>query len=116
MNTVDKEYIEVEYSIEELLNLALENDINMPLDFTLNADVVDVDDQHPLVVGLSDAKHHIEMLSHFIMDNSLDCDVHSIIEFEKVLEKLRKMTIANRGKQHRKTLDAFFLHVVKTSY
>jgi hypothetical protein len=36
-------------------------------------------------------------------------DVHVVMEFEKILGRLRKMTIANRYRQHQRTLDTFFV-------
>jgi hypothetical protein len=36
-------------------------------------------------------------------------DVHVVMEFEKKLGRLRKMTVANRSRQHQKTLDTFFV-------
>jgi hypothetical protein len=36
-------------------------------------------------------------------------DVHVVMEFEKILGRLKKMTIANRSKQHQRTLDTFFV-------
>jgi hypothetical protein len=36
-------------------------------------------------------------------------DVHVVMEFEKRLGRLRKMIVANRSRQHHKTLDTFFV-------
>jgi hypothetical protein len=36
-------------------------------------------------------------------------DVHDIMEFEKILGRLRKMTVANRSRQHHITLNTYFV-------
>jgi hypothetical protein len=36
-------------------------------------------------------------------------DVHVVMEFEKILGRLKKMIVANHNKQHQRTLDTFFI-------
>jgi hypothetical protein len=36
-------------------------------------------------------------------------DVHVVMEFEKILGRLRKMIVANRNRQHQRTLDTFLV-------
>ena len=93
----------------ELVNIALDNSLSTPHDFDLNLDLGDVDDHPPPIVSLCDAQHYAQMLSYFIMDNSTNFIVHAITEHEELLETVRKMTIANRGKQQQRSLDTFFV-------
>ena len=93
------------------MNIALDNGLNTPHDFDLNLDLGDVDDHPPPIVLLSDAQHCAQMLSYFIMDNSTNFDIHAITEYEKLLEMVMKMTIANRGRQQQRTLDTFFVPI-----
>ena len=63
-------------------------------------DLDDIDDQ-PLFIGwLSHIQYHDQLLFHFIMDNSQNFDVHDVMEFEKILKRLKKMIIANCSRQH----------------
>jgi len=105
-----EECIEAEYGTNDLVNLAFENGLTMAHDFNFNTEVVNVDDQPPPVVRLSATQHHAQVLSHFSMDNSQDFNVHDVMEFEKILGRLRKMTIANRGRHHQRTLETYFVH------
>ena len=109
VDMADEECIEAEYGTDDLVSLAIENGLTTAHDFDFNTEVVDVDDQPPPIVRLSAAQHHAQMLSHFIMDNSQDFNVHDIMEFEKILGRLRKMTIANRGRHHKRTLETYFV-------
>jgi homoserine trans-succinylase len=36
-------------------------------------------------------------------------DIHVVMEFEKILGRMRKMTVANHNRQHQRTLDTFLL-------
>jgi homoserine trans-succinylase len=36
-------------------------------------------------------------------------DVHVVMEFEKILGRLKKMTVANHSRQHQRTSDTFFV-------
>jgi hypothetical protein len=76
----------------------------------LNVDMhlVDVDDVAPPTVKLSDAKRHASLLSNFLLDNSSHFDVNKMISFQKLLGNLDKMTIANLGRQHHRSLNSYF--------
>jgi hypothetical protein len=89
-----------------LLNLG----INYAQDFDLNVDLhsVDVDDVAPPTVKLSDAKCHASLLSNFLIDNSLHFCVKEMISFQKLIRNLDKMTDANLGRQHQRSLDSYF--------
>ena len=84
--------------------------INYAQGFDLNIDLhsVDVDDVAPPTVKLSDAKCHASLLSNFLLDNSLHFGVHEIISFQKLVGNLDKMTIANLGRQHHRSLSFYF--------
>ena len=77
------------------MNLAFKDGLTTLHDFDLNTDLGDVHDQYSPIVELPNAQHHAQMLSHFIMDNFQKFHIHDIIEFEKILKRLRKMTIAD---------------------
>jgi hypothetical protein len=93
-----EEIVELELSIDELVGAAL--GINHAQGFDLNVDLhsVDVDDVAPPTVKLSDAKRHASLLSNFLLDNSLHFGVHEIFSFQKLVENLDKMTVANLGR------------------
>ena len=103
-----EEIIELELSTHELVDAAL--GINHAQGFDLNVDLhsVDVDDVAPPTVKLSDAKHHASLLSNFLLDNSLHFGVNEIISFQKLVGNLEKMTIANLGRQHQRSLNSYF--------
>ena len=50
-------------------------------------------------IELSDAKHHASLLSNFLLDNSLYFGVNEIINVQKLVGHLDKMTITNLGRQ-----------------
>ena len=103
-----EEIIELELSIDELVDAAL--GINYAQGFDLNVDLhlVNVDDVAPPIVKLSDAKRHASLLSNFLLDNSLHFGVNEIISFQKLVENLDKMTLANLSKQHQRSLSSYF--------
>ena len=84
--------------------------INYAQDFDLNVDLhsVDVDDVGPPIVKLSDAKHHASLLSNFLLDNSLHFGVNEITSAQKQVGNLDKMTVANLGRQHQRSLNSYF--------
>lgn len=92
-----------EYSTNKLVSIALENGLSTLHDFDLNINSGDVD-QSTHVVRLLNAQHYAQILSHFIMNNSTYIDIHIVIEYGKLLRRFRKMTIANSGRQHLRTL------------
>ena len=84
---------------------------NCAQDFDLNIDLhsIDVDDVAPLTIKLSDTKCHTSLLStSFLLQNSLYFGVNKIINFQKLVGNLDKMTIANLGRQHKRSLDSYF--------
>jgi hypothetical protein len=78
-------------------------------DFDLKIDLhsVDVDDVAPPTVKLSNAKRHESLLSNFLLNNSSHFGVNEI-SFQKLVRNLNKMTIANLGRPHHKSLDSYF--------
>ena len=48
------------------------------------------------------------MLSSFLLQNSLYFGVNEIISFHKIIGNLDKMTVANLGRQHHRSLDSYF--------
>ena len=104
-----EEITELELSTDELVDAAL--GVNHAQDFDLNVDLhsIDVDDVAPPTIKLSDAKRHASLLSNFSLDNSLHFGVNEIISFQKLVPwNLDKMTIANVGRQHHKSLELLF--------
>jgi hypothetical protein len=89
-----EEIIELELSIDELVDVAL--GINYAQGFDLNVDLhsVDVDDVAPPTIKFSDAKRHASLLPNFLLDNSLHFGVNEFISFQKLVGNLDKMTIA----------------------
>jgi hypothetical protein len=65
-----EEIIELELSINELVDVAL--GINYAQGFDLNVDMhlIYVDDVAPPTIKLNDAKRHASLLSNFLLDNS----------------------------------------------
>ena len=76
----------------------------------INVDLhsVDVDDVSSPTSKLIDAKCHASLLSSFLLDNSLHFGVNEIISFQKLVGTLDKMTIANLGRQHQRSLNTYF--------
>jgi hypothetical protein len=48
------------------------------------------------------------MLSSFLKENSLYFGVNEIISFQKLFGNLDKMTVANLGRQHQRSLNSYF--------
>jgi hypothetical protein len=69
---------------------------------------IDVDDVAPPTIKLSDAKRHESLLFSFLLDNSLHFGVNEILSFQKLVGNLDKMTIANLGRQHQRSLNSYF--------
>ena len=103
-----EENTKLELSTNELVDVAL--GINYAQGFDLNVDLhsVDVDDVAPPTLKLSDAKHHASLLSTFLVDNSLHFGVNEIISFQTLVGNLDKMTVANLGKLHHRSLNSYF--------
>ena len=66
-----EEIIELQLSIDELVDVALGISYAQGFDHNVDLHLVDVDDVAPPVVKLSDAKHHPSLLSNLLLDNSL---------------------------------------------
>ena len=87
--------------------------INHAQGFDLNVDFNDLhsiteDDVAPPTVKLSDVERHASLLSNFLLDNSLHFGVNQIISFQKLVGNLDRMTIANVGRQHHRSLNSHF--------
>ena len=67
-----------------------------------------MDDVAPPAIKLSDAKHHASLLSSFFLENSIYLGVNEINNIQKLVGNLDKMTIANLGSQHQRSLDSYF--------
>jgi hypothetical protein len=109
-------YIQIEG--EEITELELNTDglmvvtlgITYAQGFDLNVDLhsVDVGDVAPPTVKLSDAKRHASLLFDFSSNNSLHFGVNEIISSQKLAGNLDKLTIANLGRQHQRSLNFDF--------
>ena len=99
MDTVREQIIELELSIDELVDDALAT--NYVQDFNLNVDLysVHVVDVTPPTIKLSDAKCHASLLFSLLMETSLYFGVYEIISFQKVVGNLDNMTCARLGRQ-----------------
>jgi hypothetical protein len=84
--------------------------INYAQGFDLNVDLhlVNVNDVSPPTVKLSGVKRNASLLSNFLLDNSLHFGVNGIISFQKLVGNIDKMTIANLGRQHQRSLNSYF--------
>ena len=93
-------------STDELVDASLRTD--SPQDFDPNSDLdsVDVDDVAPPTLKLNDAKRRASLLSSFLLKDSLYSSVDDIISFQKLAGNLDKMTVANLGRQHHKSLNS----------
>ena len=87
--------LELELSVDELVDVALGT--NYARDFDLSLDSIDVHDVAPPTLELSDAKRRASLLSNFLLDNSLYFGANEIISFQKLVGNSNKMTIANLG-------------------
>ena len=96
-------------NIDELVDAALGTNSAQDFDLNVDLDSVDVDDVAPPTVKLSDAKRHASLLSSFLLENSLYLNgFNEIISFQKLVGNLDKMTVANLGRQHQRSLDSYF--------
>ena len=103
-----EEIIELELNTNELLDATLEINYAQVFDLNVHLHLVDVDGVASPIVKLSDAKRHASLLSNFLLDNSLHFGVNEIISFQKLVENLDKMTLANLSKQHQRSLSSYF--------
>jgi hypothetical protein len=99
-----KDLIEEELINTELVDVALEVVEASPSNLDLNVDPIpNIDDQPPPIVKLTNVQHHASMLSHFLLNNSINFSVQDVTNFQKVLGKLDKMGVANLNKQQQRT-------------
>ena len=84
--------------------------INHAQGFDLNVDMhsIDVDDVAPPIIYLNNAKRHASLLLNFLLDNSLCFGVNEIISIQMLIEHSYKITIANLGNQHLRSLNSHF--------
>ena len=86
-------FIEVEYCMLELVDMALGQKLKPP-GFDLDAkplDSLDVDERPPPIVKLVDAQHHAQLLATFFMDNPLELTPTYVMKLQAILEKLNDM-------------------------
>ena len=77
-----EENIELELSIDKLVDGPLGINYAQGFDLNVDMDLVDVNDVAPPTVRLSDAKRHASsLLSNFLLDNSLHFGANKIISF-----------------------------------
>ena len=60
------------------------------------------------LVKLSDAKRHASLSSSFVLKKSLHFGINEIISVQKLIGILDKMTVANLGRQHQRSLNSYF--------
>jgi hypothetical protein len=92
----------------ELVDVALR--ISCAQGFNIDVDLhpINVDDVAPPIGKLSDVKRHASLLSRFFLDTFLHFGVNEVINFQKLVENLDKMTVANLRRQHHKSLNSYF--------
>ena len=103
-----EENTELELSTDELVDATLGTNSTQDFDRNVDLDSVDVDDVAPPMIKLSDVKCHASLLFSFLLENSLYFGVNEIISFQKLVGNLKKMTVANLGRQHQSSLDSYF--------
>ena len=103
-----EEITELELSIDELVDIALGTNFAQDFDLNVDLDLVDLDDVAPPIVKLSDARRHASLLSSFLLENFIYFGVNEIISFQKLVGNLDKMTVANLGRQHHRSLESYF--------
>ena len=74
-----------------------------------NIDLNNVNDQPPPIMRLSNAQHHAQMLSHFHHKKLINFYIDDVIEFEKILERLKKIIISNCFRYGQRTLGSFIV-------
>ena len=103
-----EENTELELSIDELVDAALGINYAQGFDLNINLHSINVNDVAPSTVKPSDAKCHPSLLSNFLLDNSLHFGVNEILSSQELVGHLDKMTIANLGRQHQRSLNSYF--------
>ena len=90
------------------IDATLGTDYTQDFDLNVDLDSIDMDDVAPPTVKFSDVKRHVSLLSSFLLENSLYSSANEIISFKKLIGNLDKMTVANLGRQHQRSLDSYF--------
>jgi hypothetical protein len=103
-----EENLELELSIDELVDATLGTNYVQDFDLNVDLDSVDVDDVAPPTIKLSDDECHAPLLSRFSLENSLNFGVNKIISSQMLVENLDKMIVANLGRQHHRSLNSYF--------
>jgi hypothetical protein len=103
-----EETTKLELSTNELVGATLGINYAQGFDLNVNLHLVDMDDVTPPIIKLSDAKHHASLLSNFLLDNSSHFGVNDIISSQKLVGNLDRMTNANLGRQHQRSLNSYF--------
>ena len=103
-----EEIIQLKLSIDELVDVALGTNYALDYDLSVDPDSVDLDDVASPTLTPNDAKHHVPLLSSFLLQNYIYFDVNEIISFQKLVGNLHKMTVANQGRQHWRSLNSYF--------
>jgi hypothetical protein len=97
-----EDIIELELSIDELVDVALGINHAQGFDLTVDLHSVDVNDVAPPTLKLSDAIRCASLLSNFLLNNSLHFGVNKILSYQELVGNLDKITITNLG---RNTID-----------
>jgi hypothetical protein len=79
-----EDLIKEELTNTELIDMALEVVEASLSNLDLNVDPIpNIHDQPPPIVKLTDAGHHVFMLSHFLLNNSINFSIQDVIIFKK---------------------------------
>jgi hypothetical protein len=71
-----EDLIEEELTNTKLVDMTLEVNETSPSNLDLNVDPIpNVDDQPPPIVKLTNAQHYASMLSHFLLNNSVNFSI-----------------------------------------
>ena len=103
-----EEIIDLELSTNEWVESIVGVNYAQGFDLSVDLHSINVDDVAPPIVKLSDVKRHASLLFNFLIDNSLYFGANEIISFQKLVGNLDKMTIANSGRQHQRSLSSYF--------
>ena len=97
-----------ELRIDELMDVALGTNDAQDFDLNIHLHLVGVDDVAPPTIRLCDAKRHASLLSSFLVENTLYFGVNEIISSHRSVRNSYKMTNANLGMQHQRSMDSYF--------
>jgi hypothetical protein len=89
-----EDLIEEELTNIEVIDMILGVVEVSPSNLDLNVDpILDVDDQPPSIVKLSDMRHHPSMLSHFFLNNLVNFSVHDVTNSKKYWKNLTRWVL-----------------------